>query len=37
VNRLFSKTWCTTKKADRLYAHLVLYAAFHNAELIQRA
>jgi hypothetical protein len=37
VNRLFRKTWCTTKKSERLYAHLVLYAAFHNAELIERA
>jgi len=37
VNRLFRKTWCTTKRADRLYAHLVLYAAYHNAELIHKA
>jgi hypothetical protein len=34
VNRLFRKTWCTTKRADRLYAHLVLYASYHNAHLI---
>lgn len=34
VNRLFRKTWCTTKRADRLYAHLVLYADYHNHELI---
>lgn len=34
VNRLVRKTWCTTKQADRLYAHLVLYAHFHNESLI---
>ena len=27
VNRLFRKTWCTTKRADRLRAHLFLYAS----------
>lgn len=30
VNRLFRKTWCTTKRPDRLEAHLYLYANFHN-------
>ena len=34
VNRLFRKTWCTTKRADQLEAHLFLYAAFHNSVLI---
>lgn len=34
VNRLIRKTWCTTKRADRLRAHLILYASFHNQELI---
>lgn len=34
VNRLIRKTWCTTKKADRLHAHLMLYANFHNSEVI---
>ncbi len=33
VNRLFRRTWCTTKRADQLYAHLVLYADYHNAHL----
>ena len=37
VNRLFRKTWCTTKRSDRLYAHLILYAQFHNEELIKQA
>ena len=34
VNRLFRKTWCTTKRADRLYAHLILYASYHHTQLI---
>jgi transposase-like protein len=33
INRLFRKTWCTTKRSDRLYRHLVLYAQFHNERL----
>ncbi|MGZ3694451.1 MAG: hypothetical protein ACXWQO_09720 [Bdellovibrionota bacterium] len=34
VNRLIRKTWCTTKSADKLYAHLMIYAQFHNESLI---
>jgi len=34
VNRLIRKTWCTTKRADRLRAHLFLYANYHNQELL---
>lgn len=34
INRLFRKTWCTTKRADRLHAHLTIYAWFHNEQLI---
>jgi hypothetical protein len=34
VNRLARRTWCTTKRPDRLLAHLYLYAAFHNSVLI---
>jgi len=34
INRLFRKTWCTTKKPDRLFAHLCIYADFHNSTLI---
>jgi len=34
VNRLFRKTWCTTKRMDRLHAHLALYVDFHNSRLI---
>lgn len=34
VNRLVRKTWCTTKKAERLVDHLMIYAIYHNQELI---
>lgn len=34
INRLFRKTWCTTKRPDRLYAHLIIYANYHNSYLI---
>ncbi len=34
VNRLFRKTWCTTKNRDRLTAHLAMYAVFHNFHLL---
>jgi hypothetical protein len=30
VNRLIRKTWCTTKRMDRLRAHLMIYARYHN-------
>jgi hypothetical protein len=33
VNRLARRTWCTTKRPDRLLAHLYIYAAFHNSVL----
>ncbi len=33
-NRLFRKTWCTSKKMERLRAHLQLYMAFHNFFLL---
>jgi hypothetical protein len=35
INRLIRKTWCTTKSKERLYAHLVLYANFHNEKLVK--
>lgn len=34
VNRLFRRTWCTTKRRERLNLHIALYAARHNLELI---
>lgn len=33
VNRLFRRTWCTTKRRDRLAAHLEIYIRFHNQVL----
>lgn len=33
INRLFRKTWCTTKKAERLALHLAIFADFHNESL----
>jgi transposase-like protein len=35
INRLFRKTWCTTKKRERLELHISLYAIFHNLQLKQ--
>ena len=34
INRLFRKTWCTTKKKERLSVHLALYILRHNEDLI---
>ena len=36
INRLFRKTWCTTKKPDRLGYHIALYAVFHN-KMVKKA
>ena len=36
VNRLFRRTWCTTKKAERLAQHLAVYVEFHNTVLLNR-
>ena len=33
INRLFRKTWCTTKRPDRLSDHLAIYANYHNHNL----
>jgi hypothetical protein len=33
LNRLFRRTWCTTKTKQGLIDHLNLYVAFHNREL----
>ena len=35
VNRLFRRTWCTTKRMDRLAAHLAIYVQYHNEVLTQ--
>lgn len=34
INRLFRRTWCTTKRPDRLAAHLMLYVHYHNRVLL---
>jgi hypothetical protein len=33
IKRLSRKTWCTTKRVSQLYAHLILYADYHNRHL----
>jgi hypothetical protein len=33
LNRLFRKTWCTTKTIDGLIHHLNMYVEFHNRRL----
>ena len=33
INRLFRRTWCTTKKPERLEDHLYIYGCFHNRTL----
>lgn len=34
INRLFRKTWCTTKKPNELANHIALYALMHNQRLV---
>jgi hypothetical protein len=36
INRLFRRTWCTTKKKERLEQHLAVYLDFHNRILLSR-
>lgn len=33
INRLFRRTWCTTKNPNRLTDHLAIYAHYHNEHL----
>ncbi len=33
INRLFRRTWCTTKLKERLSDHILLYVNFHNQVL----
>jgi hypothetical protein len=35
LNRLFRRTWCTTKKPEGLIDHLFLYLRYHNEVLIR--
>lgn len=34
INRLFRKTWCTTKRPDQLEGHILLYALSHNLRIL---
>jgi hypothetical protein len=34
INRLFRKTWCTTKKLENLARHIEIYMYFHNQVLL---
>jgi len=36
MNRLFRRTWCTTKLPERLAIHLALYSLYHNLNLINK-
>jgi len=36
INRLFRKTWCTTKRIQPLIDHIELYVHYHNSVLIQK-
>jgi hypothetical protein len=36
INRLIRKTWCTTKKIERLRLHLAMYSHYHNLSLYAR-
>jgi hypothetical protein len=36
INRLFRRTWCTTKKKEWLERHLWVYLDFHNQVLLER-
>lgn len=37
INRLFRRTWCTTKVPERLSEHLDIYVSFHNRVLLAEA
>ena len=34
LNRLFRRTWCTTKKRDALRDHIAIYVQFHNRTVL---
>ena len=37
INRLFRRTWCTTKKLEALEQHIQIYIAYHNRKLLKLA
>lgn len=36
VNRMFRRTWCTTKRPDRLITHLKMYQLWHNEKKLAK-
>lgn len=34
INRLFRRTWCTTKKIDGLIEHIAIYSESHNRRIL---
>ena len=36
VNRLHRRTWCTTKRPDRLITHLKMYQLWHNEKILAK-
>jgi hypothetical protein len=36
INRLFRRTWNTTKKPERLAHHLAIYIDFHNQRIVEK-
>lgn len=36
ICRLIRRTWCTTKRRDRLLDHLMIYTVFHNEVLTEK-
>ncbi len=35
INRVFRRTWCTTKKAEKLQLHLQIFVQFYNQVLLE--
>ena len=35
ISRLFRRTWCTTKKRERLELHIAIYAKSHNQRILK--
>lgn len=37
INRLFRRTWCTTKKPERLADHIALMLLYHNYNILKKS
>lgn len=35
INRLFRRTWCTTKKPERLSLHIAMMSIYHNYKILK--